>query len=291
MDAQPVLEHLRGSPLGQTLTLDDDLDLGLETDVEPLAGHLLRLFRVYDDALAFEHLVGITQLHLRQQAGRLCRKLGVLLDPDDLVASFMARLFTEVRRDQPVVHRFFGLAYRTMRYDALNQLRLDRRARKRGELWESMKVLDGRTQDPARVVSENESARTVARLGLLLAAVVGQCFHSLRADDRRVLWCREIDGLDYDRLAEAVDKPRKQIGMVLKRARERLARRVESSLLAQHLRCAPAAPARIAAPVRRAAPRATAVPAAKTAQAAQATQAAQAAEYSPHEPPSQEAVA
>ncbi|GJM22114.1 MAG: hypothetical protein DHS20C15_20290 [Planctomycetota bacterium] len=232
-----VLDHLAASPLATEFRLPEGrareaLNFSSEDDVEPLAGNLLQLFRVLDDGAAFELLVELTQAHLSRQAARICRQLAVILDPDDLVASLLARLFTDVRRDQPVVHRFFGLSYRTMRFEALNQLRLERRARKRGETWESMKALQLRRSDPADLACDREESLAAGRLGVLVTALVVQALHCLSHQDRRVLWHRELEGLDYDQLAEAMQKPRKQIGMVLKRARDRLGSKLEASLVA-----------------------------------------------------------
>ena len=74
-------------------------------------------------ARAFTLLVELTQPRMARIARAVTPQLAMALPPDDLVASFMARLFTDVRRGQPLVRHFVALAHTSMRNDALNQLR------------------------------------------------------------------------------------------------------------------------------------------------------------------------
>ncbi|MHC4844747.1 MAG: RNA polymerase sigma factor [Planctomycetota bacterium] len=205
--------------------LPEGFDPGDELAVDRSAGALLHRFREQDDVGAFTLLVELTQPRMARIARGITRQLAMAIDPDDLVASFMARLFTDVRRGQPLVRHFLALAHTSMRNDALNQLRQYKRAQARHEIWgrrrQAMAVAD-----PARAASDKEQLSRLSRLGTVFLAVVGQCFHELSERDRRVLIAREVDRLSYDGMAEALGLPRGQIGMILKRAREHLAARI-----------------------------------------------------------------
>jgi hypothetical protein len=48
--------------------------------------------------------------------------------------------------------------------------------------------------------------------------------------DRRVLLAREVDGLSYAEMADALELPGGQVGMILKRSRERLQRGIGAAL-------------------------------------------------------------
>jgi RNA polymerase sigma factor (sigma-70 family) len=174
-------------------------------------------------------LVQLALPRASQIARRITRQLGLALDPDDLVAAFFARLFVDLRQDQPLVRHFLGLAHTSMRNDALNQLRQYRRAQARHAIW-GERVL-GNVEDPATVIAEREQSAILHRSGTAFLLVVNQCFHELSERDRRVLLAREVDGLAYDEIAVALELPRNQVGMILKRARMRLAERIDTSFL------------------------------------------------------------
>ncbi|MHC5211857.1 MAG: RNA polymerase sigma factor [Planctomycetota bacterium] len=202
--------------------LPADFDPNDEGHVDAAACTLLHRFHEQDDSAAFTLLVELTQARLHRIGRQVTRNLAMALDPDDLVAAFFARLFTDVRRPQPVVRRFLGLAYTAMRNDALNQLRQFKRAQARHEIWGREQVM-ARCEDPTRGADDREQARVLRRLGTMFLCVANQCFHELSERDRRILLAREIDGLSYDGIAEALELPRSQVGMILKRAREHLA--------------------------------------------------------------------
>jgi RNA polymerase sigma factor (sigma-70 family) len=210
---------------GASGPLPEDFDPTDELAVDRAAGALLHRFREQDDVGAFTLLVELTQPRMARVARAVTRQLAMAIDPDDLVASFMARLFTDVRRGQPLVRHFLALAHTSMRNDALNQLRQYKRSQARHEIWERRRMAE-RASDPARAADEKEQISRLERLGTVFLAVVGQCFHELPERDRRVLLAREVDQLSYDDLAKALDLPRGQIGMILKRAREHLAARI-----------------------------------------------------------------
>lgn len=208
--------------------LPEDFDPTDELSVDRASGELLHRFREQDDVVAFTLLVELTQPRMAGVARGITRQLAMVIDPDDLVASFMAHLFTDVRRGQPLVRHFLALAHTSMRNDALNQLRQYKRAQTRHEIWGRRRLAE-RHADPARAADEKEQLARLSRLGTVFLAVVGQCFHELSERDRRVLIAREVDRLSYDGMAEAQDLPRAQIGMILKRAREHLAERISKT--------------------------------------------------------------
>ena len=224
----------RGDERGDASVLPRAFDPTDDEHLEQAAGRLLHRFRDRDDVEAYVLLVELSQTRLRQLAATITRRLGVMIDPDDLVAGLMARLFTDVKTaagTEPV-RRFLSLGYTMMRYDCLNQLRLLRRASARDARFERRLAEERTTLDPVAEVDAREQERSLARLGTLLLAVVSRCFHGLGLRDRRVLIGREIEGLTYDELADALELPRPQVGMILKRARERLALRIERALSA-----------------------------------------------------------
>ncbi len=207
----------------------DDHDPADDRAVEAVAGDLLQVFRTHDDPAAFTLLFELCQTRLMASARHITRRLGMAIDPEDIVSTFMARLFTDLRQDQPRVRRFLGLAYTAMRNEALNQLRKLTRAESRHQIYDRWLQRQRLSGDPAIDVSEAEQHMILRRLGAMFLSVVSVCFHQLGERDRRVLLAREVDGLSYDALAEQLALPRPQVGMILKRARERLARGIAAT--------------------------------------------------------------
>ncbi len=212
--------------------LPEGFDPALEAHFDAAAGALLQIFRDGDDLPAFELLVELSQRRLHVAAHRIARKFAMALDPDDLVAVFLARLYTDVRRDRPPVKRFLALARTAMRHDALNQLRQYKRAQARHAIWGRERQAE-RFPDAQEFAERAEQSGRLARLGTFFVAVTAQCFHELRERERRVLLARDVDGLSYDEVGEALALPRAQVGMVVKRAREQLARKI-SDVFARH---------------------------------------------------------
>jgi len=226
------VEKLRQSPLGAELQIPEPFEPGNDEHLEQVAGQLLQRFRLHDDVEAYVALVELTQGRLSQIAEGVARRLALMIIPDELVAGFMSRLFTDVRKPYPggPVRRFLKVAYTMMRFDALNQLRSLRRAQKRDTHFEEFETLRRQPLNPSQVAEVREDGVKLAHLATLLLALVGRCFHDLKIRDRRILICREIEGLSYDEIAAAMDLPRSQVGMILKRARLRLATRIDRAL-------------------------------------------------------------
>lgn len=202
-------------------------DGAADAQLNLVAGELLGRFRQHDDVEAFGALVELAQGRLLILAQAVARRHGLALDAEDLVAGFMARLFTDVRKDQPRVRQFLALAYTTMRYEALNQVRLQHRARLRGETWEQSRAACQEPDDPVDAWEQASEAREVA---VVLLSAVGAAMRRLPERDRRILSLRELDGRSYEDLADVLEVPRNQVGMVLKRARGRLARGIADAL-------------------------------------------------------------
>ncbi|HEX5009198.1 MAG TPA: sigma-70 family RNA polymerase sigma factor [Planctomycetota bacterium] len=204
------------------------LDLARDDHVDELAGQLLRRFRETDDAVAFELLVRLTEGRLAALARRMARELRPGVEPEDLVAAFFARLFTDVRRGQPLVRNFLGLARIALRNDALNQLRRRKRAEARQRAWHELRAGEPEP-DPIRLADDREQAQRLERLGALVLALVAGRLAELPERDRLVLQAREIEGLSYEDIAVTFGVPRGQVGMVILRARKRLTARLRET--------------------------------------------------------------
>jgi RNA polymerase sigma-70 factor (ECF subfamily) len=224
-----LAERLQGRDWADALPHRSDYDGHDDGHVDAVAGFLIERFRRANDVEALSLLYELAHVRLYAIARQVTRQLGIAIDPEDLVAGFMTRVFVDVRRPLPRVHRFLGLAHTAMRNDARNQLRRDARAWKRMLVWQAMQPPPA---DPSRVASEREQIVVCARLGVFVLAVVAQCFHALGARDRRTLLLREVDGLSYEQVAAALELPANQVGTVIKRARDRLARRIGKALSA-----------------------------------------------------------
>lgn len=227
MDASVLAQRLVGRPWAGALPHHADFDPDDDLHVDAIAGFLVDRFRADNDAEALALLYELCHRRLREIARQVTRQLGVAIDPEDLVAGFMTRLFTDVRRPQPTVRRFLGLAHTAMRNDARNQLRQHARSWRRMLSFQSSLA---EPSDPAREMDDREQTEACARLGLFLLALVAECFHELSARDRRALLLREVDGQTYEQVAAALAVPGNQVGTIIKRARERLTRRLSLAL-------------------------------------------------------------
>lgn len=232
MSPLTVLKRLQTHRLGLVLRLPPPPLRGpLSDDVlERVAADLLDHFRATDEQEAFVFLVELTQQRVLAIARRIVRAQSSFLDPEELVAAFMTNLFTDLRPNQPRVKHLLGLAYTIMKFEALTQLRGQRRVRRRQERYSRLNRESALLGDPSDEVERREAMVGLRRQGTLLLSIVGRCFEGLSDRDRRVLSLREIEGLTYDDLALRMDVPRSQVGMVLKRARGRLARTIDETM-------------------------------------------------------------
>jgi RNA polymerase sigma factor (sigma-70 family) len=219
---------LEGEP---RIALPGGTDLRRDDHVDVLAGQLLERFRQADDALAFELLVRLTEPRLQRIARRLTRELRPGVEPEDLVATLYARLFTDLRRDRPQVRNFLAHSCTALRNDALNQLRRQKRAEARQRAWHELRAGEPEP-DPIHLAGDREQAERLARLSSLLLAVVAARFAQLPPRDRLVLEAREVDGRSYEEIAVTFGLPRGQVGMVILRARKRLEARLREGLQA-----------------------------------------------------------
>jgi RNA polymerase sigma-70 factor (ECF subfamily) len=237
VDPTVLADRLRA--LAGSEALPPDFDPRNDLHLDAAAELLLARFHATNDAAQLALLFELTQARLREIARSVSRQLALAVDADDLVAGFFTRLFTDVRRPQPRVRRFLGLAHTAMRNDARNQLRQAARAQARGQAFQASLAAP---PDPSAELAAAEQAAACARLGVFVLALVGQCFHALSERDRRVLLLREVDGLSYEALAAALALPVNQVGSVLRRARGRLTTRL-ARCLAAHENAADARPA------------------------------------------------
>ena len=229
MDPSVLAERLRAVPGSEALPHRDDFDPRNDLHLDAAASFLLDRFHTSNDTAHLALLWELTQRRLREIARSVVRQHALALDPDDLVAGFFTRLFTDVRRPAPRVRRFLGLAHTAMRNDARNQLRQAVRVTRRQASFQASLAPP---PDPSAELSAAEQDAVCARVGLFVIALLGQCFHQLRERDRRILLLREVEGLDYERLAQEMALPANQVGSVLRRARERLATRLARALAA-----------------------------------------------------------
>jgi RNA polymerase sigma-70 factor (ECF subfamily) len=239
--AQGLLARIAALPGEPRIALPAQPDLRRDEHVDRLAGQLLQRFRDTDDPQAFDLLVRLTQPRLTALARRAVRELRPGAEAEDLVAGLYARLFTELRRDRPPVRNFLGLAHTALRNDALNQLRRQRRAEARGRAWQQLRAGECEP-DPIAVADDREQAAHQQRLASLVLLVVADRFSGLPERDRLILQAREVDGLTYNQIAVTFGVPRGQVGMLVLRARKRLAARLREDLdLRDHARPGPAA--------------------------------------------------
>lgn len=236
MTAHDAMERLAQHSLATELPIAIPFDRRDDQALELVAGALLFRFREQDDTEAYVFLVELLHERLVQIAKRLTRSLSVLSDPEDLVSALMAKLFTDVRKGQPMVRKFLALSFTIMRNEAINQLRRRQRLHQHtleyGELQADLQA----PADPAVLLADREHHEDVRLLGTVFLTVVNQCFHSLRTRDRQALTLREIEGMSYEDIAVQLAVPRPQVGMIIKRARTRLARQIDKMFQALHLR-------------------------------------------------------
>ncbi len=224
-----LLARIAALPGEPRVTLPEGADLRRDDHVDELAGQLLLRFRRADDALAFELLVHLTEPRLQRIASRIGRELRPGVEPEDLVATLYARLFTDLRRDRPLVRNFLGLACTSLRNDALNQLRRQKRAEARQRTWHELRAGEAEP-DPILLADDREQAAHRERLASLVLALVAGRFAQLPERDRLVLQAREVEGRSYQEIAVTFGLPRGQVGMVILRARKRLEARLREGL-------------------------------------------------------------
>ena len=227
MEASVLAQRLSGRPWAGALPHHGDFDPHNDLHVDEVAGFLIDRFRGENDVEALALLYELCHRRLREIARQVTRQLALAIDPEDLVSGFMSRLFTDVRRPQPRVRRFLGLAHTAMRNDARNQLRQHARAWRR---MLSFQTSLAEPVDPSRELDDREQTAACARLGLFVLALVAECFHGLSVRDRQALLLREVEGQTYEQVAAALGVPNNQIGTIIKRARGRLARRMAAVL-------------------------------------------------------------
>ncbi len=198
----------------------DEFDAENDLHIDEASRLLIERFREASDVEAFTLLFELTHGRLLIAASRIARQLGGGVEPDDLVAGFMSRLFCDVgRRPGSDVRRFLGFAHTSMRNDLFDQLRRQKRAvAKRRSYADTL----AEPPDPSALLGEAEERKTLMRCGLTLLEITGSCFDDLEERDRQVLMAREVLGLPYDRVASMLGLEPDQVGMIIRRARKHL---------------------------------------------------------------------
>lgn len=208
-----------------------------DDELEARARALLRDYWITNEAGLFAQLYEITAPRLHEIARVTARRIPALLEPEDLVAGLLARLFTDGRRAPREVRSFFGLARTAMHHEALDTVRRHERLARRHLAYHAGAPREA--PDPARALDQRERGAALRRDAVVFLLVVGACVERLDMRTRDVLLARELGALSYDELADELDLPRGQVGMILKRARERLVRAVERALTRQACRARP----------------------------------------------------
>ena len=199
-----------------------------DDDVETQARTLLRDFWITNETDLFARLYEITAPRLHEIARAIVRKIAVLLEPEDLVSAWLAKLFTDACRPPREIRSFFGLARTAMRHEALDALRHQERLSRRHLAYHASAPSEA--PDPSWTLGAREQGEALRDDAIVFLHVVGACVGRLGDRARTVLLAREVEGLSYDALASEFALPRGQVGMILKRARTSLLRRIECAL-------------------------------------------------------------
>lgn len=223
-----LVKRMRSIPDLRRSPLLDAFDPGNDLHVDEAARVLLERFRRKNDAEAFTILFELTHERLHEIASQISRRLSPSADPDDLASAFMARLFSEgTGNQQQPVRRFLALAHTSMRNSVFDHLRQQQRARKGSQRYHDS--LD-EPADPAVAAANQEEASLLKDCGQRLVSLTDDCFHQLDPRDKNVLVAREILGMSYERVAAMLDLETKQVGMIIRRARQHLADRLVDRL-------------------------------------------------------------
>ncbi|MGQ0552949.1 MAG: sigma-70 family RNA polymerase sigma factor [Planctomycetota bacterium] len=201
------------------------LALAEEAQFDTDARLLLERFWRDGDSAVFTQLFELAHERLLRSARSITRRIAPQLEPEDLVANFMARLFTDLRRrtefatqqsETASVRSLLALAHTSMRNDALDQLRMLRRAAA------NARVFQATCDEPIDPSCEVLATEVEERLACLDAEVLRLCqesFAALEPRDQQVLVARELVGLSYERVAALLQRSPGQVGMVIRRAR------------------------------------------------------------------------
>ncbi|MCB9897694.1 MAG: sigma-70 family RNA polymerase sigma factor [Planctomycetes bacterium] len=220
MDSGALIERLKGVP---DFPDPEAFDPSNDLHVDEAARVLLDRFRQVQDTEAFTLLFELTHDRLTRIASRITSRIAPNVEPDDLAAGFMARLFADLNERRDSVRRFLALAYTSMKNEVFDQLRQQKRAVTGGLRYQD--ALDD-PRDPAQVAQDDEEHDLLARYGRQIVELTAECFSDLETRDQRVLVAREIVGFSYDRVASMLELDGDQVGMIIRRARQHLADRL-----------------------------------------------------------------
>lgn len=195
-----------------------DSQVGLESR----ATKLLEKFRRTHDADDFADLYCATARRLSYLACQLSRKMGCGVDPDDLVATFMVKLFASSPAGTSPIRHFFRLAWTSMRNDALSQHRSRQRSLNRHLIYSENQQTQGHIHDPSKIAELKEEEERLNRSVVLLLTLIPPCFEQLSHREQSLLRAKELEAWSYDQIASRFSIPRGQVGMAIHRARRHL---------------------------------------------------------------------
>lgn len=193
-----------------------------QVGLESRATKLLERFRRTHDADDFADLYRAAAGRLSYLACQLSRKIGCGIDPDDLVATFMVKLFASNSAKTSPIRHFFRLAWTSMRNDALSQHRSRQRCLNRHLIYSKKQQDQGHTLDPSKIAELKEEEERLNRSVVLLIALIPPCFEQLSHRNQSLLRAKELEAWSYDQIASRFSIPRGQVGMAIHRARRHL---------------------------------------------------------------------
>lgn len=198
------LARIAGSDVSPALR---DFDPADPLQVDDAARVLLSRLSGESAGEAFTLLTELTVKHVSDLACDVARQVGLVMDTDDLVATFYSRLLVDLR-PRVEVHHFLKLAHDWLREEA--------------EAW----VRDYACTELPRPDG--------ARAADTYDEVVRVCFHRLDLPARRLLRAAEVEGLDNGAIARTFSITPEEAADQLGRARMRLAEAIEDALEGGH---------------------------------------------------------
>ncbi|MHC5211294.1 MAG: RNA polymerase sigma factor [Planctomycetota bacterium] len=189
------------------LPANEPFDASRPPHVDRAARPLLQRFHAENDGVAFALLVEIAQPLLEGAAYQITRDLGLALDPRDLVAAHLGRLYVDLRRPPNIPESFVDHAITAMDADAHERVET---------------LAAGVAESPSTAGTQPAAERLAAHF----AAIVSAGFHALDEADRRVLLALEVDRLSYAEIAETFGIYQDEVAQRIVETRGRLAARI-----------------------------------------------------------------
>ncbi len=189
-----------------------------ETLVEAVARLLLVRFHRENHYPTFELLVEATAPIMKREAMGVTRRVGLAVDPAQLVSNCLGRMYVDVRQPSPICQDFLAEVRASMEADA--------------------RALVEKLARTAHIDGVLEAARETdptAGIATSFSSIVSFAFHRLTLEDRRLLLARDVDNLPYEQIAEMFGIYQDEIEERLLRARGRLSKRIANVFMASTL--------------------------------------------------------